>query len=87
MTDVTRNVRRVLKDPFRANQDLTDRERQVASLAAQGYTGQEIGSMLNLSTATIAIDMRLALAKLGLKDKRDLTKLLLDGVRDALTEA
>lgn len=85
MTDVTRNARRVLKDPFRANSNLTDRERKVAMLAAQNLTGLEIAETLGISTATAAIDLRLAMVKIGVKRKRDLTTLVIDRMIKAIT--
>lgn len=85
MTDIGRNVRRVLKDPFRANPYLTERERHVATMAAVNLTVQEIAEALGISTPMANQHLRFAMQKIGVRRKRDLTKLLLDGVRDALT--
>lgn len=85
MTDVARNVRRVLKDPFRASRSLTDVERQVAMLAAQNFTNQEIAASLRISMPMTGQHLSFAMKKIGVRRKQDLTRLLLDGVREALT--
>jgi len=53
-------------------QQLTPRERQVAALAGQRLTNQEIAEILTISPVTVKIHMRNLLAKLSLPHKTSL---------------
>jgi DNA-binding NarL/FixJ family response regulator len=51
---------------------LTERERQMAELAAQGLSNPEIADRLVLSVRTVESHLYRAMQKLGVKDRRDL---------------
>jgi DNA-binding CsgD family transcriptional regulator len=51
---------------------LTKRERQVARLAAQGYTAREIGIELHIGKRTVETHLANAYDKLGVRSKREL---------------
>jgi DNA-binding CsgD family transcriptional regulator len=51
---------------------LTKRERQVARLAAQGYTAREIGTELHIGKRTVETHLANAYDKLGVRSKREL---------------
>lgn len=51
---------------------LTRRERQVARLAAQGYTAREIGNQLHIGKRTVETHLANAYDKLGVRSKREL---------------
>ena len=56
---------------------LTDREREVAELAARGLTNREIADRLYVSVRTITTHLYRVYAKLGINE-RDQLGLLLD---------
>ncbi len=51
---------------------LSDRERQVLGLTAEGYSAQEIGERLSLSPKTVETYRERAMQKLGLRSRADL---------------
>ncbi len=53
---------------------LTDREREVLQLIAEGYTSKEIADALNLSVRTVQNHRTHIMDKLGLHDRGDLIK-------------
>lgn len=53
---------------------LTDRERQVAQLAAQGYTARETAEQLFISPRTVESHLGVVYAKLGVSSKRELIR-------------
>lgn len=57
---------------------LSDNERRVIALAAEGYTSAEIGKRLYLSPATVDSYRSRAMRKLGLGGRRDLVRFALD---------
>jgi len=64
-----------LEDPSRApaNQ-LTAREEEVVKLVAESYTSDEIGRMLHITRRTVERHRENVLAKLGLRDRVQLTR-------------
>ncbi|GHC80346.1 LuxR family transcriptional regulator [Nocardiopsis terrae] len=52
---------------------LSPRENEITVLAAQGHTNREIAALLHLSPRTVETHVANALAKLGLRSRRDLT--------------
>ncbi len=58
--------------PAAGRDSLTKREREVARLAAQGYTAREIGSQLHIGKRTVETHLASAYAKLGVRSKREL---------------
>jgi DNA-binding NarL/FixJ family response regulator len=54
------------------NRDLSERERQVLALTAEGYSAQEIGDRLILSPKTVETYRERAMHKLGLRRRADL---------------
>ena len=55
---------------------LTNRERQVAELAAQGLSNREIADQLFITIKTVEFHLRQSYAKLGVKSRRDLLAVL-----------
>ena len=55
--------------PPRPEDELTDREREVLRLVADGATNREIGSQLYISENTVSFHMKNILAKLHLKNR------------------
>jgi DNA-binding CsgD family transcriptional regulator len=53
---------------------LTKREREVAALAAQGYTAREIGEQLHIGERTVETHVANVCSKLGLKAKVELVR-------------
>ena len=53
---------------------LTKREREVAALAAQGYTAREIGEQLHIGERTVETHVSNVCSKLGLKAKVELVR-------------
>lgn len=53
---------------------LTKREREVAQLAAQGYTAREIGAQLHIGERTVETHVANVCSKLGLKAKVELVR-------------
>ena len=51
---------------------LTDREREIASLAALGLGNQEIAKRLGLADGTVRFQVHNIIRKLGLKKRADL---------------
>ena len=54
--------------------DLSDREREIALLAAEGRTNREIAAELFLSPRTVETHMSHALRKLGLSSREELRR-------------
>jgi DNA-binding CsgD family transcriptional regulator len=63
--------------------DLTDRERQILALIAQGQTDRQIGEQLFISVSTVRSHLDRIGDKTGLRRRAELTRLALDlGVVD-----
>ena len=58
----------------RWRESLTAREKQVAGLAAQGYTAREIGNELHIGRRTVETHLVNAYSKLGVRSKRELMR-------------
>lgn len=54
---------------------LTQRERQVVALAAMGYSNKAIAYDLGIATSTVGVLVSRALARLGLRSRRELRRL------------
>jgi DNA-binding NarL/FixJ family response regulator len=52
--------------------DLTDREREIVALVAEGLTNDEIAERLSISPLTVKTHVNRAMAKLGLRDRAQL---------------
>lgn len=90
-TYLSPDVARVLVDSYRnrqfptekaANRVLTDREREVLQLLAEGLTSKEIAVQLHLSAATVDTHRRQIMSKLDLHSVAELTKY---AIREGLT--
>jgi NarL family two-component system response regulator LiaR len=69
--DYQRGGERVRNDPY---ERLTDREREVLKLAAEGHTTQEIADMLVVSRKTVEGHKTNLMAKLGIRNRTELVK-------------
>jgi DNA-binding CsgD family transcriptional regulator/tetratricopeptide (TPR) repeat protein len=65
--------------PAQGWDSLTDAERRVAHVVAEGLTNSEVGSRLYLSRYTIDFHLRQIFRKLGLRSRVELTRLVLTG--------
>jgi DNA-binding NarL/FixJ family response regulator len=73
-----------IEDPARAPvNELTTREEEVVKLVAESYTSAEIGRMLHITRRTVERHRENVLAKLGLRDRVQLTRY---AVRQGLIE-
>jgi DNA-binding NarL/FixJ family response regulator len=64
-----------LSDPSEEEYGITERQKQVLKLVAQGYTSEEIGNMLHLSTKTVMRHRANIYAKVGTNNLAELIKL------------
>jgi RNA polymerase sigma factor (sigma-70 family) len=58
-------------DPY---ESLSDREREVLQLAGQGYSNQEIGEMLQISSRTVEVHRAKLMRKLNMKGQTELIR-------------
>lgn len=70
--ELTATGEKVRKQPVSSGDELTAQEAQIARLAADGLTNQEIGSQLFISTHTVEWHLRKVFVKLGISSRRQL---------------
>jgi DNA-binding NarL/FixJ family response regulator len=61
---------------------LTDRERDVVALVAEGLTNKEIGRRLDISPATVKVHVERIIGKLGVADRTQAAVLMTQMRRD-----
>lgn len=66
-----KNRQTMVEDPY---EKLTDREKQVLKLIAEGYTHKEVGDMLNISTKTVIAHQTNISEKLDIHNRSALIK-------------
>lgn len=74
LTDYVHRARRAGERAQTAFLELTDREREVLSLVAQGYTNQEIAERLIVSVKTVETHRAHIMSKLGLHTRAELVR-------------
>ena len=67
-------LRSYLDDPARHLRALSDREEEVTKLVAESHTSEEIARILNISPRTVDRHRENILAKLGMRDRVELTR-------------
>lgn len=70
--ELTANGEKVRKQPLASGDELTAQEAQIAQLARDGLTNQEIGAQLFISTHTVEWHLRKVFVKLGVRSRRQL---------------
>jgi DNA-binding NarL/FixJ family response regulator len=64
--------------PGEASGELTERQREVVQLVAEGHPVKEIASVLNISAKTVAFHKSNVMRRLGLRSTAELTKYALE---------
>jgi NarL family two-component system response regulator LiaR len=76
--DVVQVLIRSAQQPPPLGHDLTDREREVLALLAEGLTNKEIAAKLTLSPATVRVYVSHILSKLGASNRTEAARPALD---------
>jgi len=79
---MSRTVAEILEDPFAEYEELTDRQREVLRLSAEGYEIAEIARILDVSVRTINYDRKAGCEVVRIRP-RDLTWLVYRWLRNA----
>ena len=67
-------IQRIKESKLDSYETLTDREREVFTLVAEGYANPEIATLLSISSRTVETHRANLMRKLGLKTQTDLIR-------------
>jgi len=76
-------AKEILADPFRNQKELTPREREIAQLAARGWSITEIGQELEIVPHTVAVFLNRIRLKIGV-NRHGLTRQMIERLEEAL---
>jgi DNA-binding NarL/FixJ family response regulator len=74
LSDEVRDTTPQVSEPRTRYRDLSERQREVLRLTAEGYTGEEVGKELDLSPRTIESHRRRIRKELGLRNVVEMTR-------------
>ena len=75
---ILENLRHTQKQRSRASSDLTDRQRQILQLVAEGRQNKEIAEILHVSVKTVEFHRSRLIAKLGAHSIAELTRFAME---------
>ena len=79
-------LKRLARNPFADDAPLDQVERVAATLCARGFTLAEIARDMDIGPSMVNYHVRNVVAKLGLKNKRDLSRRAFANLRSAIND-